>query len=252
MIPPPESRFTGRAGVYARSRPAYPPGVIELLQAKCGLGLGCTVADMGAGTGIFARQLAATGASVIAVEPNDDMRSQISVEPGLLPWKGSAEHSNLPSRSIHLFTAAQAFHWFDPVAARAEWERLAIPPGWVALVWNTRVVEPGTLHGRLQALMLEYARRRLGRGTEPDQPRSHAELGLSMDLERIVFANLYRVDREAFVGNACSVSYVPKEGETLFPMFVQEVGALFDAEAGAETVDLPYTTELFLGRLVPS
>ena len=70
------SRFTGRADVYAKARPGYAAELIKKLSAWAELSPASTVADIGAGTGIFSAQLAAIGARVIAVEPNDDMRAE--------------------------------------------------------------------------------------------------------------------------------------------------------------------------------
>jgi SAM-dependent methyltransferase len=39
---------------------------------------------------------------------------------------------------VDLVAAGQAFHWFDPKAARAEFLRVLKPGGRVALVWNLR------------------------------------------------------------------------------------------------------------------
>ncbi len=40
-------------------------------------------------------------------------------------------------------TAGQAFHWFEPAAARVEFQRILKPAGWVVLIWNERLVTPG-------------------------------------------------------------------------------------------------------------
>ena len=55
----PRELFTGREREYALARPSYP----ALLR----------IIDLGAGTGISSRLLAARGAHVVAVEPNADM-----------------------------------------------------------------------------------------------------------------------------------------------------------------------------------
>lgn len=250
MTQRPTERFTGRADAYARARPDYPQAVLDTLRERCGLGPGMTVADIGAGTGIFSRQLAQTGAHVMAVEPNDDMCSHIEPAPNLVPWRGTAEHTGLPSGTVHLVTAAQAFHWFEPQATRSEWRRILVPPGWVALLWNTRVTDPGTLHGAMLDLMYEFARRRLGPGTDLDQTRSNADLALEYDLKAQTFTHSWTVDRDAFIANACSGSFVPKAGEVLFEAFVKELGELFDRFVPRGPAILEYRTELYLGKLL--
>jgi tRNA1(Val) A37 N6-methylase TrmN6 len=70
--------FSGLAGDYARFRPGYAPQVASAILSYVGRDAAAMdAADIGAGTGIWTRMLAARGLrSVVAVEPNDDMRGQ--------------------------------------------------------------------------------------------------------------------------------------------------------------------------------
>src|SRR5580698_5472210 len=74
MSRPPTARFSDRVENYVRYRPGYPPEVLDLLRAECGLRPSHTVADIASGTGAFTRLLLENGNSVFAVEPNAAMR----------------------------------------------------------------------------------------------------------------------------------------------------------------------------------
>ena len=50
--------------------------------------------------------------------------------PNLRAVDGRSEATTLPDGSVDLVTAAQAFHWFEPVATRAEFVRILRPPRW--------------------------------------------------------------------------------------------------------------------------
>ena len=65
--------FTALAEKYASYRPGYAPLIAEVFVRLSGQAQPRCV-DAGAGTGIWSRQLAAAGARVDAVEPNDAMR----------------------------------------------------------------------------------------------------------------------------------------------------------------------------------
>src|SRR5436190_381607 len=113
----PRKRFSSRVEAYAKYRPGYPAGVIELFQRECGLKPGASVADIGSGTGIFSELLLKTGVTVYGVEPNADMRAaaekSLATYPGFHSVDGSGEQTGLPDASIDLVTCAQAFHWLD-------------------------------------------------------------------------------------------------------------------------------------------
>jgi SAM-dependent methyltransferase len=126
------------ADAYERGRPDYPAEAIDWLSERLELGPGATVVDVGAGTGKLTRQLLATGARVIAVEPLEEMRRVLArAVPGAEVVAGSAEAIPLPDASVGAVTAGQAAHWFRPQAA-TEIARVLRPGGGVGLIWNER------------------------------------------------------------------------------------------------------------------
>src|ERR1039457_822300 len=149
MSPDPTQRFSSRVEDYIRYRPSYPAEVIAYLERECGLTPQSRVADIGSGTGLLSELFLRFGCEVTGVEPNAEMRA--AGERLLAAWlrfpsvNGRAETTTLPDRRAGLVSAGQAFHWFDSDAARAEFLRILEPGGWVALVWNERLVSEGFL-----------------------------------------------------------------------------------------------------------
>ena len=112
-------------------------------------------ADVGDGTGIWTRTLAARGLhTVVAVEPNDDMRGQgIETSRGAcIVWhKGSAEATGLPDGSVDLVTMASSLHWADFDKACDEFHRILRPGGVFAALWNPRFIEADPLLVEIEA-----------------------------------------------------------------------------------------------------
>ena len=70
----PKGRFSDRVENYIKYRPSYPPEVLELLAAQCGLTAESIVADVGSGTGILTSLLLKNAERVYGIEPNREMR----------------------------------------------------------------------------------------------------------------------------------------------------------------------------------
>ena len=106
--------FTALAKNYAQYRPGYSPFVLDAFlgcASKPASALCC--ADVGAGTGIWTRQVLARGVTVDAVEPNDAMRTEGERQSAGLPvhWHaGSAEHTGLEPQQYNMVTMASSFH----------------------------------------------------------------------------------------------------------------------------------------------
>ena len=115
-------------------RPGYPDDAVRW----CAGPAGGRVVDVGSGTGRFAVAAHALGYDVLAVEPDPGMRAVAELA---LPGRtaaGSAEAIPVADASADAVTAAQAYHWFDPEPAAAEFARVLRPGGQVAVLWNSR------------------------------------------------------------------------------------------------------------------
>jgi SAM-dependent methyltransferase len=134
------SPYDGLATGYDRVRPDYPPDALALLSAQAG----DLVADVGAGTGIFSRQLAQSlrDACVVGVEPGSDMlRAAEDASHGLRNLSfvaGAAEALPFPDASLALVTAATAAHWFDRPVFYAEASRCLREGRMLAIFQNMR------------------------------------------------------------------------------------------------------------------
>ena len=131
---------------YDRIRPGYPAEAVQWLVSRPGPAVR-DVADVGAGTGKYTRELHAAGLNVVAVDPSADMLAQLSRSlPSVPAHVGTAEDTGLPDACVDAVTVAQAWHWCDPVAASREFERILRPHGVVGLVWNQLDVSVPWVH----------------------------------------------------------------------------------------------------------
>lgn len=131
------SGYRRESATYAKARPSYHPDVVDRIVARyCE---GRAVGELGAGTGIFTRQLVGRGVAPIAIEPVAEMRSTLEASmPDLRAVEGTAEDTGLDTASVDTVVVAQAFHWFDHGPALAEIGRVLRPGGHLVCVWNVR------------------------------------------------------------------------------------------------------------------
>ncbi len=137
--------FSGLAQNYSLYRPGYSQNIKGPVEGYLGKSFsGLSVADVGAGTGIFSRMLASWGASVTSVEPNHDMRN-VGIEDckghRITYKEGMAEHTGLDSNSVEFLSMASSFHWADFDKATTEFVRVLKPGGVFSALWNPRWIE---------------------------------------------------------------------------------------------------------------
>ncbi len=148
--------FTGLAGDYVRFRPGYSESVLTALLSLIGKPIGqIDVVDVGAGTGIWTAMLAARGCrSVVAVEPNEDMREQGAEvnRAARIEWRnGSGEQTGLAAQSADLLSMASSFHWVDFDRGTREFARVLRPGGRFVALWNPRLLEANPLLAETEA-----------------------------------------------------------------------------------------------------
>jgi SAM-dependent methyltransferase len=228
--------------------------VIEVLREKVGLGGPWVVCDVGSGTGFSTELFLDAGNEVYAVEPNDAMRAaaerRLGSRAGFHSIAGTAERTGLASESVDLVVAAQAFHWFDARAARAELGRILRSPRWAALLWNTRHEDATPfLHG-YESLLRTH-------GTDYSQVRHDWRRAGALEeffpegFERAVLPNEQVLDYEGLRGRLGSSSYVPPPGDPRHEAMLADLRTLFEAHEEAGTVRMTYDCEVLTG-CIPS
>ena len=249
-----KQRFSSRVEDYIKYRPGYPPGVLETLRAECGLSAASTVADIGSGTGLLSRLLLDAGCRVFGVEPNPEMRAAgerlLAGYPHFTSLAGSAEESGLSKASVDFVTAGQAFHWFDPARARAEFQRILKPGGWTALVWNSRREDTSPFLRDYNNLLKTY-------GSDYSQV-NHRNVEENPEIIPNFFGGAHRFARfdnvqvfdfPALRGRLMSSSYVPEPGQPNHAPMLAELHRIFDLYQQDGTVALEYDTRLYYGKL---
>jgi SAM-dependent methyltransferase len=247
-----KSRFSSRVADYVRARPGYPQALYDFLREEFGTGPGSVVADVGSGTGIFARPLLEAGCTVYCVEPNQDMREaaegRLGGLPGFRSVAGSAEATTLSNASADLVVAAQAFHWFDPVKTSAEFRRVLRPGRPAVLVWNTRRTGGTPFMERYEALLNEFGTDYAAVRHDRQDPARLAQF-FPAGFRRVAFPNEQRLDRDALRGRLLSSSYTPGPGDPRREPMLRALDRLFDQCSSSGHVTIDYDAEVYFGPL---
>jgi SAM-dependent methyltransferase len=236
--------FGASAAHYDQARPTYPVAALTWTFARLGGGR-LRVMDLGAGTGLLSRVVAAAGHEVIPVEPDAGMRAQLdAVMPGVRALAGSAEAIPLPDASVDAVLAGTAYHWFDPELAHPEIARVLRPGGVLAAIWNDRdkatawVAELSRIIGSHQAVS--------GRRAELDESRSFGPL--FGDVTKQQFPHVVPQTPKGIADLVASrsnyLTATPARQRLILEQ-VTELCATHPELAGRDTFGLPYRTTVY-------
>ncbi|MFQ5489880.1 MAG: class I SAM-dependent methyltransferase [Phycisphaerae bacterium] len=252
----PKPAFDHCADDYSQYRPTYPDGVLDLIAERAGPPAGRWAADVGAGTGIFTRLLARGGWRVLAVEPSlsmlgrfespgDDRQSHPPIE----RLCASAEATALKPASISLVTAAQAFHWFNPPYALAEFARILEPGGLLMLLWNNRDDTTSPFARDYETLIAQYNPAYQHEYRRQDWPAKIAKQGDFEPARPAGFAHTWQLTADAFIGFTRSTSYIRNVlSAEQRPRFENDVRSLIQRHFGDGLCEIPMNTQLWTAR----
>lgn len=174
--------------------------------------------DVGSGTGIFTRQIAAllpSDAPIVGVETAAAMRAEAAATthmPNILWRDGAAEALPCADQSARAILAATAAHWFDRPRFYAEAARALAPGGLLGIVEYVR--DPTNAAARAIIDFLD----RFGEARAYARPEYEAELASLPEFESsapIVQAATLRLSPDDYAGLALSSSHARKAVETL-------------------------------------
>ncbi|MEX1007606.1 MAG: class I SAM-dependent methyltransferase [Acidimicrobiia bacterium] len=240
--------FGTEAEAYERGRPSYPPDAVAWLADSLRIAPGRTVADVAAGTGKFTRLLAPYGADVVGVEPVDGMRAFLgATAPGVRVVAGAAEALPFADGSLDAITVAQAFHWFDALAALREFHRVLRPAGRVGLIWNARNRSVPWVDA-MWTIMDRVEKRAPWRNHDEWRESAFVDQPFFTPLTEAVFRHEQLLTHDEAIDRMRSVSHIavlpPAEQEVV----LEEVRAVLDrdpATAGQDVIALPYRVDTY-------
>jgi SAM-dependent methyltransferase len=248
-----KERFSNRVEDYVRYRPGYPRPILDLLSEECGLAPESVVADIGSGTGLLTQLFLENGNLVYGVEPNTAMRQAgeefLKKYAQFRSVAGSAETTTLPNASADFIVAGQAFHWFEPKAARAEFERVLRPRGWVAVIWNERKKDETAFLREYESFLRTFGTdyEKVSEKYPQDRPmRSFFGSGAG---GKKSFASEQVFDFQGLRGRLLSSSYSPPQGHPQHEPMLAALEKLFQAHAESGHVRFKYLTHVYYGQL---
>ena len=247
-----KQRFSNRVADYVRYRPGYPAALIDLLRDECGLRSDHVIADIGSGTGILAKLFLENGNRVFGVEPNDGMRRAgeecLSGFTKFFSVHGSADNTTRPDGCVDFVVTGQAFHWFEPVAARAEFARILRPGGLVVVIWNERLLDSTPFLRGYEALLRSFGED-YAQVSESYPRLAQIQAFFPHAIAHKSFGNFQEFDFAALAGRVRSSSYMPQEGDANFAPMMAALRELFDRTQQSGRVRMDYTTQVYLGPL---
>ena len=251
--------FTGLAEDYARFRQGYSESVLTAILALLDKPVAdIDAVDLGAGTGIWTREMAARGLrQVWAIEPNEDMRAtgSKSQAPATVEWVAAGgESTGLPSESCDLVTAASSFHWMDYDRSIAEIKRILRPGGRFVALWNPRQIEANPLLVEIESELRNFnpAMKRVSSGRSAFTDTLTERLATTPELGDVIYLEGRQVARQTpgdYLGAWNSVNDVQAQlGPDRWAQFLAFVST---RTASLDAIETVFLTRAWTARYDP-
>jgi ubiquinone/menaquinone biosynthesis C-methylase UbiE len=229
--------------LYDAARPSYPEAVLDYFSAALRLNQSMHVLDLGAGSGIFSRQLQPLVGRVTAVEPSASMRESFrSSDSRMEVLDGSDVSIPIGDDSVDAVFVAQAFHWFDAPRALREIHRVLIPHGGLGLVWNERDESVEWVAALSHAMQWDTRQPyEVGKDFTGE-----ISAGPFTGVERVAFKHSQLLSREGLLQRVLTTSYIVTMEQEVREGLIASVREV--ANQLVEPIVLPYVTTAYTAR----
>ena len=148
-----------------------------------------------------------------------------------------------------LHPAAQAFHWFEPVATRREFLRILKPRGWLIVIWNDRRISETPFGRAYEDLLVRYGTDYASVKEAYPETQDMENFFGKANSQRRELPNFQEFDFDGLAGRLRSSSYAPKENHANYAPMMAALRELFDANQKIGRVRMDYTTQIYFGQL---
>lgn len=248
--------YSARVEAYVKSRPGYPAALLDSLVTHCALTPSSVVADIGSGTGLFSRLFLDFGCAVYGVEVNAEMRLAaerlLAGYPRFTSLEGCAEAIPLPDASVDLIAVGQSFHWFEPSAARAEFQRILRPGGWVAIAGYHPVAQDTPFSRAYQAALARHMPPKPAAGSRPakvDPAEAIRQFFGGNPVYEQYFSHTQWDDFERALGGALSASFAPLPGDPHYQPLLDDLRRAFEEHCPEGKAAAEFKFHLFYAQL---
>ena len=250
VTPVGRSPFDPVAADYDAGRPSYPDALFTAIERAARPLRGAVVLDVGAGTGIATRQLAARGARTVAIDFGELMLARAQARSPGLTWL-QADGNALPIRSgsVDLTCFAQSWHWFDQHRASREVARVLHPGGCWAAWWSHAWADGQVWFDTYQQVMEAACPGYLRHHRDPDwSEEGIASTGLFEPGVRMVVPWTREVDAATWMTEERSKSYIAQLAPPIRGRLLGRIEELLGTHFPGVPMIVPYQTRMWLAR----
>jgi ubiquinone/menaquinone biosynthesis C-methylase UbiE len=241
--------YTSLADAYLK-RPDYAADALTAIHRIAGIRPGMDACDVGAGVGHLSLHLAAWGLNVVAIEPNDAMRSNGVARTATLSnirWvEAISERTGQPDSAFDFVSFGSSFNVADRGLVMKEVYRILRPRRWFSCMWNHRDLKD-PIQQQIEGI---FHREIIGYGygsRRDDQSEVIARSGLFCNVTavegRVVHRQLVSDVVEAWRSHAT----LERQAGPLFHRIVDEVERYLRS-LRVDYVDVPYTTRAWVAQ----
>lgn len=159
----------------------------------------------------------------------------------------TADKTTLEDSSVDIITVAEAYHWFDNDATKAEFKRILREDGYVLLLWNQFGGDP--FDDEKRAISEKYREKTKIKHSGISREQRAISLFGEGNYQKFEFDNSMMQTRESFCGGWASASYIPKKGTDAYCEFMKQSEELFEKYATDGLLKTTIKTICFLGKL---
>jgi ubiquinone/menaquinone biosynthesis C-methylase UbiE len=237
--------YSDRAATYEH-RADYDTAAIDRLLQHVYQPQSAQAADIGAGTGKLTRALLAAGMTVMAIEPNETMRTvaaAITGNAGAQWLHGQAERLPLPSNAFDLACFGSSFNVVDAAQSLREVTRILTRGGVLAILWNHRNLQDplqAAVEAAIRAHIPNYAH-----GSRREDPSACVlATGQFVALDSYRCAFEYATCREDYLAAWRSHATLARAAQSQFEPIMQSIANI--VPQGEFSV--PYSTAVWVFR----